>query len=400
MDLMAGKKTQVAERQTRSSAAAAKLTEKSSKTTGNKKTPEARSSRRKTKVPVVVDRQDGSESDKESIGSESTGPAIVAEKASDGSAVDPKVAETSGSGLNKFLDGVSRSRSESTSSVDYKAALRLVKDYSINSDVSEWISLFTEVTGKWTEALKFQLFRERMVSSGHYTWFRSLNFMGGRSVEEWLLALRQKFTKDPQALRHEVQSRKQTEGENPMVFVRDVSDRCLRYNPDMPEIEIVSFISENVHQKYKRDFRIINAHAKTVQVTESSLRQAMQIADENPEKAEAAKTYEGSIFVSEVKEMVPSTSRRIVCDYCHKTGHVENDCFRNPKGRNFGGPGRTGKQAKGAFDPKSRKREAGRSFGGKCFRCEQTGHRAAECSVKIPKVEKDEKKDESSGNGQ
>ena len=240
-----------------------------------------------------------------------------------------RTSTSTSAGLKAFLDQVTAMKDVSSSSSFYQFAAKSIKDFDPSVEVTAWIQLFKNETERLSEIDKLSLFKSK-VARGCYSWFVETRKDGAeRGSEQWLDLLEQKYRKTPMQLRQAIVSRKQVEGEDPEKFIRDVQERCLRYNSSMSEAEICAYIQDNTLPKYAKTFKDLNLHVTNLVMCEESLRRAIENVDETTQAVETSAKAPLSLFFGE-QDRHGSPKRTVECQICHKTGHSASACRSRP----------------------------------------------------------------------
>lgn len=159
---------------------------------------------------------------------------------------------------------------------DYKRASQMVRAFRPDMDVDDWVEHFITETEGLDETDKLAIFRMKIYDAC-FDWYNSMQrehkFC---TVSEWMACLTATYRKKAKELRAAIRDRKQKEGEDAGIFVRDVVSRCVRYNPLMTTDDKISHIVENVHPLYQDMFRVVSIHAKSIADIEESLRGTME----------------------------------------------------------------------------------------------------------------------------
>lgn len=243
----------------------------------------------------------------------------------------------------------------------YRDAQKLVPEFSKTTEVGQWLSMFHAASKNLLEADQIQLFKNKMIAK-NLTWLTASEESDpSRTAASWIEALRSRFQKAPDQLMEAITLRKMKEDEDPEEFVSDIQELCLRYNPKMSELEQIGYVRNNLHPSYTDAFLFMNAHVITMEKTAKSL--VLAVRQLKQKKKDPVPRMESSVFA--VQSDPPRSAPRPKCGNCGKTNHTTEKCYG---ARRDAGPHQSF-----AFKRHN-------VFRGRCFNCNEEGHRASDCN--------------------
>ena len=261
----------------------------------------------------------------------------------------------------------------------FETARTLVPEFCLTDDVTWWIEKFKALSARLPEEKKLELFQIK-VAKNNWDWFLTNQKEAekdgtAQSSAKWLESLQNRFETTREQRRNAILQRKQAENEEPEVFVAAIKRLCLQYDAHISDDDVLNFIRDNVHAKYRQSFFCLTSQAATVANPAKVLQTVMKsYGDESGQdqtKSVESGRQEARLFMASKSD---DTSRSRPkpsfpkCRHCGRTNHTEDKCFRRNKQQ-------SGQQERHV---RFRGRDD-RRFDGECFNCHTKGHRAADC---------------------